>query len=159
MRRLVVTVLAALASLSLGLAMAPSATAAPVQGGREWNELFPTTGLTWAQVATVCPTDGATPCAGTVGGKDLSGWVWATSDQVLELMEGYAPGVTAATPQAYSGSGAFGYGAGFLNDFRWTRFTSLTYFYQEDTAGWTASRAADGLPIAGGASFQYPIFD
>jgi len=158
MRRSVLVVMA-LVALTLGVVTAPTSTAAPVRDGKEWNELFSTTGFTWAQVATVCPTDGATPCQGTVGGKDLSGWVWATSDQVLELMETYAPGIATANPPSFSGPEAFGYGVGFLNDFRWTTYTSLTYFYQEYTSGWTASRDADGLPIGGGASFQYPIFD
>jgi Ca2+-binding RTX toxin-like protein len=157
MRRSVFVVLALVASLFSVVVVSP-ATAEPVHGGKEWNQLYPTVGLTWAQVASVCPPDGATPCDGTVGGNDLSGWVWATAPQVLELMELYAPGISAATPPAFSGPDAFFYGVGFLNDFRWTTYTALTYFYQEYTSGWTASLDGGGLPIAGGASYQHPFF-
>ncbi len=146
---------AVLATLVLVATIGTStASAAPTFGDKQWNELFPTTGLSWAQVASVCPTDGATPCNGTVGGRNLTGWVWATSDQVLELMENYAPGISTGD---YTNAG-FGAAIGFLNDFRWTTYTALTYFYTEYTDGWTASRDANDLPISGSASFQTPFF-
>ena len=47
--------------------------AAPTVDGRQWRELYETTGLSWSDVASVCPTDGQTPCSGTVGGRNLSG--------------------------------------------------------------------------------------
>lgn len=143
------------ASSVAGLVASPEAPAAPTVGGREWNELWPTTGLTWTQVASVCPTDGVTPCQGSVGGRNLSGWVWATAPQVLELFERYAPGISQADPPV---DNSFAAGIGFLGEFRWTTYTALTYFYTEYAAGWTASKDATGLPISGGGSFQTPFF-
>jgi hypothetical protein len=146
-------------ALFSALLVAAPADAALVQNGREWRQLYETTGLTWSQVASVCPTDGATPCSGTVGGKDLSGWVWATDDQVLDLMDDYAPELATADPPSVSGDAYFLPALGFLSAMRWTTYTALTYFYTEYTAGWTASKDAAGLPIGGGASFQHPIFN
>ena len=34
----------------------PPSTSAPTVDGWEWRELFETTGLSWSQVAAVCPT-------------------------------------------------------------------------------------------------------
>jgi hypothetical protein len=51
--------------------------------GKRWRPLTDTTRLSWDQVAHVCPSDGATPCTGAIGAKDLTGWVWATADQVV----------------------------------------------------------------------------
>ena len=65
---------------------------------REWRQLYTTTGLSWEQIGSVCPRDGATPCSGTVGGKDLTGWVWGTDTQVLELLTEYAPELATANP-------------------------------------------------------------
>ncbi len=158
MRRSIgLVVVALIASLTAVVGAGP-ASAMPIHGDKEWAQLHPNTGLTWAQVASVCPTDGATPCAGAVGGKDLTGWVWATSDQVLGLMETYAPGIKTATPPAFSGPSAFWYGYSFLNAFRWTTYTALTYSYTEYTSGWTASLDGGGLPIAGSAHFHTPQF-
>ncbi len=143
------------ASAFVGSVTASPSSAAPTVGTREWNELFPTTGLTWAQVATVCPTDGVTPCSGTVGGKNLTGWVWATEAQVLELFERYAPGITAANPHV---NGTFGAGVGFLNEFRWTRYQATTYSYFEYAGGITSTLDANGAPIGGGGSYDTPFF-
>ena len=41
---------------------------------------------------------GATPCAGSVGGKNLTGWVWATDAQVLDLLDDYEPTLSATNP-------------------------------------------------------------
>ena len=86
---------------------APPSTAAPTVDGREWRELFETTGLSWSEVASVCPTDGATACSGTVGGRNLTGWTWATAGQVRDLMDDYAPGLATAEPPVVSGIDGF----------------------------------------------------
>lgn len=134
----------------------PSA-AAPTADGKEWRELYQTTGLSWSQVATVCPTDGVTPCNGTVGGRNLTGWVWGTAPQVLDLLDNYAPGLTTANPPVVSGITGFWGAVGFLGDMRWTTYTSLTYFYSEYTAGWTASTDGSGLPIGAGAGYSHAL--
>src|SRR5262249_13913568 len=52
---------------------------------KEWRQLTDTGGVTWNQLAAACPQDGQTPCTGTVGTVDLTGWVWASDAQVLAL--------------------------------------------------------------------------
>ncbi len=131
----------------------PTAGAAPVENGREWRELYTTTGLSWSQIASVCPTDGVTACSGSVGGRNLTGWTWATVPQVRDLMDDYAPGL--ATADVVSGIDGFWGAVGFLGVMRWTTFTSLTYFYSEWTGGWTASTdPLSGLPIGAGAGYS-----
>ena len=127
--------------------------------GREWRQLYETTGLSWDQIDSVCPRDGATPCSGTVGGKDLTGWVWGTDAQVLELLSEYAPELATADPPYLSGPDYFLRGAAFLNVMRWTFTQGSNYSYTEWTGGWTASTDASGTPIGGGAGFSHPIFN
>ena len=131
--------------------------AAHVQEGKEWRELYETTGLSWAAIATVCPTDGVTPCNGSVGGKNLTGWTWATAPQTLALMDDYYAGLANLNPPAVGGISGFGASVGFLGDMRWTGYMSLTYFYSEWAYGWTASQGASGLPIGGGAEFSHAL--
>ena len=136
--------LVALVGVGLGAAslqQARPAAAFDDGSGREWRQLYETTYLSWDAVATVCPQDGVTACTGAVGGKDLTGWVWATADQVGALMAPYGTG--------------FGGGVGFLDVMRWTGYQSTTYSYAEWTYGWTSSKDADGYPIGGGASYGY----
>ena len=138
---------------SVGAFAAPSAGAAPTENGREWRELYTTTGLSWSQVASVCPTDGVTACSGSVGGHDLTGWTWASAPQVRSLMVQYAPGL--ATADAVTGIDGFFGAINFLGVMRWTTYTSLTYSYSEWTGGWTSSTdAATGNPIAAGAGYS-----
>jgi hypothetical protein len=127
--------------------------------GREWRQLYETTGLSWDQVASVCPRDGKTPCSGTVGGKDLTGWVWGTDEQVLELLIEYAPELETADPPLLSGSEYFLEAMGFLNVMRWTVSHSSNYSFSEWTGGWTASKNESGTPIGAGAGFAHPIFN
>ncbi len=81
-------------SLLLGLVLCVSA--APVSAasidytdilGNQWRDLNDTTNLSWNQVATVCPADGITPCAGTVGSTDFTGWIWASRGQVRTVIK------------------------------------------------------------------------
>ena len=148
---LVVLFLAGLVSVG-----APTSTAAPTVDGREWRELYETTGLSRSEVASVCPTDGATPCAGTVRGRNLTGWTWATAGQVRDLLDDYAPGLTTADPPVVSGIDGFWGGISFLAVMRWTTYTATTYSYSEWTGGWTASMNAEsGLPIGGFAGYSH----
>ena len=139
------------------VSVGPTSTAAPTVDGREWRELYETTGLSWSEVATVCPTDGETPCAGTVRGRNLTGWTWATGDQVLDLLDDYAPGLATADPPVVSGIEGFWGGISFLGVMRWTTYSSSTYSYYEWTAGWTASKGAADLPIGGFAWYSHQL--
>ena len=134
-----------------------SSSAAPTVAGREWRELYQTTGVSWSQVASVCPTDGATPCSGTVGGRNLTGWTWATASQVRDLLDDYAPGLATADPPVVSGIEGFWGGISFLAVMRWTTSHSSNYSFSEWTGGWTASKDASGLPITGFAGYGHSL--
>lgn len=84
------------ASLVLLAALAPATQVAAQVAyvdsqGREWRELSVSTARTWLAVASVCPTDGTTPCTGSLGNLSVDGWVWATQEQVQELLAEFAP--------------------------------------------------------------------
>jgi hypothetical protein len=116
--------------------------------GKVWRQLTEATGLTWTQVAEVCPRDGATPCTGIVGGRDLRGWIWGTSEQVTTLLSHYEPGIL--TSPTVSGPEVFFTAENFFSSFRPTFSVFLTYQAGQNAAGWTASRDTSGLPIAAG---------
>jgi Ca2+-binding RTX toxin-like protein len=123
-------------------------------GSTEW--VMGPTGATWAQVAAVCPTDGATPCNGVVAGQDITGWVWATEAQARDLMDDYAPEL--ATVDSVGGQAYWMAAAGFVGFIGITGYQSLTYSYSEWTYGWTASKRGD-LPVGIGASWSHPFFN
>jgi hypothetical protein len=127
--------------------------------GHEWRQLKETTGLTWNQIASVCPRDGETPCSGTVGGKVLTGWVWATDEQVIEFMGRYAPDLLTADPPQVSGPQYFVQALGFLNVMGATVSFFSNYSTSEWTGGWTSSLDGTGVPIGGGAGYSHPIFN
>jgi hypothetical protein len=123
---------------------------------REWRQLTETTGLSWNQVAEICPRDGETSCSGSIGGRDLKTWVWATDKQVTEFMGQYEPALLTADPTSVSGSSTMFTAMGFLEDMRPTFSVAGYVFFSESTSGWTASRDATGTPIEGRAGFGYP---
>lgn len=151
-KKFLILLVAAVAVAGIGWMSASNAV--PASEGREWREPYETLGLSWDDVASICPTDGVTPCAGIVAGKDLTGWVWATGDQVVSLFDDFAPEV-ASNPHVF-GPDFFTKAASFLNATHWTGYTATEYSYQEVVAGWTASRGT--FPVEGRVSFQYPIF-
>ncbi|MFN0147135.1 MAG: calcium-binding protein [Dehalococcoidia bacterium] len=102
-------------------------------------------------MATVCPQDGLTQCSGSVGGRDLTGWTWATGDQLLALLQQFDPTISWANPVV-----GLGGGIGFLNVFRPTAWFANTYSAWESASGWSASKDAAGLPISAGADFSHP---
>ncbi len=153
MRRTIAVVFGLMLTIGTSIAVSPApASAAPTQEGKEWRELIDTVGLSRAAIATVCPTDGVTPCNGTVGGKNLTGWVWATAPQVLGLMDAYSPGLATLEPPAVYGISGFFASSNFFGAMRPTGYIALTYFSSEWAYGWTASLDPDGLPIGGFAT-------
>jgi Ca2+-binding RTX toxin-like protein len=124
--------------------------------GRQWRQLYETAGLSWSSVAGVCPQDGVTPCSGSIGGKVVSGWVWATADQVRDFLGLYEPALLTAEPPSVSGESFLGSAIAFLEDMRETghivTYTSSTTW----AAGWTASADENGLPIEGRVGWGYP---
>src|SRR5262245_23529225 len=91
-RRMAYLTFSAVALLALGGARTTHASVDDAHG-KEWRQLIETTGLSWNEVAQVCPRDGVSPCAGRVGGRDLSGWVWATEAQVVALFGYFEPDI------------------------------------------------------------------
>ena len=120
-----------------------SAEVAYVDGrGRSWRQVTETMNRSWLAIAERCPVDGTTPCAGTLGSQDLTGWIWATHDQVAELFEEFMPGVTELG--SVSGGACVLPGLGFTSVFTptWSSYTTFgASFY---ISGWTSSIAARG---------------
>ena len=111
-----------------------------------WRQLTETTGLSWTQVAQVCPRDGASPCDGVVDGRDLRGWVWGTAEQVTTLLGRYEPAILTAT--TVEGFEYFFTAESFFASFRPTFTMNLTYQSAQHAAGWTSSTDEYGAPIA-----------
>src|SRR3954454_6203842 len=137
--------------------VAPAAAETTDPAGNEWRQLYETTGLTWDQVASICPQDGVTPCSGSIGpSRDLTGWVWATSDQVIAFMAVYAPAILTATPAGVGGVAYFFSASDFMgNVIRWTTYIALTYSSHESASGWTSS-TANGVPVEGSVWAGFP---
>ena len=93
---------ARLITLSVIMALVVAGAARPAQAfvddvhGKEWRQLTETVGLSWDQVAQVCPQDGASACVGSVGGIDLTDWVWASDSQTIELFSYFEPDILAS---------------------------------------------------------------
>src|SRR5215471_3410649 len=113
--------------------------------GKEWMQ--PQGGVSFSQAAQACPQDGASACAGSVGGLNLKDWVWATDAQVTQLFGIFEPAIlTAPTVE-----GVFFSAQQFLGPFAFRPTISFceTYFCGASASGWTASKDAAGSPIFG----------
>ena len=55
--------------------------------GNRWASVYDIAGLNWNEIAAVCPRDGYTACTGVLDGSDVSGWIWATQEQVRALFK------------------------------------------------------------------------
>ena len=106
--------------------------------GRSWRQLSFSCGASWNQVASMCPSDGATPCAGVLNGHPIDGWVWATRAQVEALLVELGAAVDPAN--CTTGPTADG---GVFQWFHNTLSPENGYFIE----GWTANATAIlGLP-------------
>jgi hypothetical protein len=155
--------LAILALLVALAATAPAAAAAPADlsddgTGKRWRQLKETTGLTPDRVAQVCHRDGETRCSGSIGARDLSGWIWATGAQVRDLLALYEPALLTASPSTVAGPEYLGSAMGFLQDMTPTLEVDGYGFHTSFAGGWTSSTEEDGRPTFGSAGFGwYPI--
>ena len=76
--------------------------------GREWRQLADTTYVTWNEVAAVCPTDGVTPCNGSIHRSqdgaliDVTGWTWARNADIQALWEAIVQPGTVNFPDPYT---------------------------------------------------------
>lgn len=122
---------------------------APVNDGhgKEWMQLQGSLGMSWNQVAQICPQDGMTPCSGVAAGRSFNEWVWATDLQVLQLFSYYEPAME--TNRSVGGMQYFFTAQTFLSAFRPTFSFCGTYQCGAHGAGWTSTRDENGLPIVG----------
>ena len=154
----------ALFLLLLASGAAPAGAVAPTDDGhgKEWRQLPESTGLTWQQVATVCPQDGATPCTGSVGIRNFDRWVWATQLQTIELFNYYLP-ENPALPNngklSLTNLGVGGMAYWFVaQEFPFSPTFSFTmngapYLSSTSVTGMTSTLAAPGSAILGSVGF------
>jgi hypothetical protein len=151
------------------LAQSAVSWADPVtRAGKEWLQPADLTSLTWNEVAAVCPPP-VGECAGLLNGIDVTGYTWASVDEVNALFNAYGivpplgPG-----PDNFSEDGTWA--AGILADFTatgntlvwgWTRSevdgaNAYTAFVEEDEEGGVVDVASTLLanPKSGSASSQ-----
>ncbi len=121
--------------------------------GTAWRQLTETVGLTWNQVAQLCPRDGAQPCWGSLGAVDLSGWVWATDEQVVQLIARYEP--TILTSRSISGPTIEPGIAAFFAAFQPTTTGGcsgsgyiITCSFGAHASGWTATSPGVGSAVS-----------
>jgi hypothetical protein len=110
--------------------------------GREWREVVATTGLAWNAVATVCPQDGTTPCSGVVEGKDMTGWIWATREQVRAMMVEFVPDL--ASQDSVAGGSYTLAGLSFTGTFDPTYSSYTTFGASFSVAALTSSKVTPG---------------
>jgi Ca2+-binding RTX toxin-like protein len=123
--------------------------------GKRWRQLTETTGLTAAQIAEVCPRDGETRCSGVAGNRNLTGWVWATGEQVHALLARYEPALLAEGVRSVEGPEYWGSADMFLQHMRPT-LTAVGYPFDHAFAGgWTSSIEEDGRPTFGSAGRSF----
>jgi hypothetical protein len=145
--------------LSLGLftlsiiSQAQAVTSVNDGHGKEWR-LPQLTSLSWNQAAVLCPQDGVSRCSGS-----LDNWIWATDEQVLQLMSYYEPAML--TNRSVSGFAYSNSASAFLTAFRAPVITSggcsgyiCTGFetFSQSAAGWTATKDLSGNPFSASSS-------
>ena len=115
--------------------------------GKEWMQLPATAGVSWNATAQACPQDGVTACVGSIAGRNVNEWVWATDSQVLQLFSYFDPDLL--TNRSVEGMAHFGSAQSFLSAFQPTQSFCITYACGAFGAGWTASRDEAGFPFVG----------
>jgi hypothetical protein len=96
-----------------------------------------------------------TPIQGSLGATDLSGWVWATRDQVAEMLSEFAPDIL-RTP-TLAGAEYVLSGLNLFSSFRPTFEYYTTFGGYNYIAGWTATQSG-GTAYVPDVSAQYPVF-
>lgn len=106
-------------------------------GNREWAQPDMFTNLSWYDVAEACPSG---ECAGTLNGIDVTGWTWASVNDVVDLFNTY--GVTPAlvgpgdyVSQSFTPWAALIFSAGFRPTYAGGSETG----HVRDVGGWTSS--------------------
>ena len=138
------------------LAAAGPASAAPllvdyVDGsGRQWASLTGTTGFTWNAISSVCAQNGVTACVADLGSVEATGWIWATQDQLRDLLYGLnVPGGTLAGGTYLEGNSAWA--PAVLTTFDPTLVNGTLSSVQ----GWTSTMSTSQLSYVGGVTDIY----
>ena len=92
-----------------------------IVGGREWAQTDLFRSLTWGEINAVCPA-GACIDKGVLNGHDMTGWTWASTDDVNALLNFYI-----GSEQLGPGPGSFTDTGDDFRDLKGWRF-----FYSED---------------------------
>ncbi len=153
--------------LVLGLGWAGSAGAGmlpPVTvNGQEWLQPLDFMNLSWNDINAVCnaPTG---MCSGSLGGNDITGWTWASVDDLNSLFNSYFTD----PPFILMGPGPDSYGeiylpnsptvfSQFLSDGWAVTFEPLAPTFAVGVAGWTRTLFLGGDPYAKlGAMYEVP---
>lgn len=122
--------------------------------GREWRQVKGTTSVTWNALATVCPTDGTTPCTADLGGLALQGWVWATREQVTELFAEFVPAIL--TQPSVGGPAYTLPGLWFTDVFQPTFEFYTTFGGSKSLSGWTSTFSEGSGSVASVAGAYQP---
>ena len=130
--------------LSIGLAATAQAQTYNDGHGREWRQLTDNAGISWTQLASVCPRDGVSAC------RSVGGWVWATDVQVLQLFSYSVP----TMPPNRVVSGLQYFQAAQTFPFRPTFSSCQTYSCGDFWGGWTASQDDSAQPIFGSVGWH-----
>ena len=148
---------ARVAAVALACALAGGTARAYDDGaGHLWAQVSANQGMTWNEVAAVCSLDGVTACNGVASGRDLTGFVWATQQQVLDLFNQFLAPEQALTPEA---PGIGGFEAFFAADVFIGQVMSptwsycITYACGEYLSGWMA-HTDGGLGGVAGVSWD-----
>lgn len=150
---------AVLVALTAGsAAIAQSAPIAYIDSqGRQWRHANSFAGVSWNEVAAVCPTDGAAPCAGVLAGHAVDGYIWASREDVRELFAEFIPVV--AKTGAVSGPQYFLPGSSFLYTFNPTVLTVTTFSEERGLWAWTSTVGSGNKAYAPGATSRTNPFD
>lgn len=104
-------VMSALATLMCCSSATFAATVFDDGHGKEWRQVTDTQGISWSDIASACPLNGISACNGSVDGVNLTGWTFASAQQVGDLFSYFGDfpgGITLANvPQATSHAGEF----------------------------------------------------
>lgn len=137
--------LLALVALFLGGASASASTIAYTDlSSRQWRQVTETVGLSWNELNSVCATG---TCTADFGPYDLTGWRWASQDEIRSLYNEFIFAATGTKPlgTTFQAPGSSLWASSFVSSF------SVTYIEpgtnDEYVNGWasTAANVSDGF--------------
>jgi hypothetical protein len=108
-------------------------------GDKEWYQptLFPD--FTWHEVNAICPVG---VCNGSLGGHDLTGWTWASTDDMKELLNDYIghEALSSGVDNYFEVDSTW---APIFFESGWRMFTP-PHLFPHSLEGWTSSEYSSG---------------